>query len=151
MFIEKTDFHQRPLFFIKKLDYTYLYRYQFTQRYKLSKIDPVSIEEVNKNQALRHRIREIMHREQWDKVTDFIEENFPNVDYTIDMFSNWFARLGFEKAQTFCKFGDFMRYLTFVKGYTELNILVPPRVSRCIYYVKHKTTYFYSILDQLVK
>ena len=66
------------------------------------------------------------------------------------MFSNWFSRLGFEKAQTFCKFGDFMRYLTFVKDFTEVNIMVPPRVSKSIYYVKNKT-YMHSILDKLVE
>ena len=72
------------------------------------------------------------------------------MDYTIDMFSIWFAKLGFEKAQTFCKFGDFMRYLVYVKGYTEVNAIVPPQTSRIVYYIKNKTTYMYEMLDQLV-
>ena len=91
-----------------------------------------------------------MHREQWDKVVAFIEDTFPEGNYTIDMFSTWFAKLGFEKAQTFCKFGDFMRYLTCVKGYSEVNIIVPPRSSRSIFYIKNKT-YLHSMLDQLIE
>jgi hypothetical protein len=59
-----------------------------------------------------------MHREQWDKLIDYIETICPDVDFTISMFSTWFGKLGFEKSQTFCKFGDFMRYLTYVRGYT---------------------------------
>lgn len=62
MFIEKTDFHQRPLFFLKNLDYTWLYQYQFSPRYQLSGKDPVSQEEINHSEPIRHRIREIMHR-----------------------------------------------------------------------------------------
>lgn len=58
-----------------------------------------------------------MHREQWDKMINFIENVYPKVDYTIDMFSFWFAYLGFEKAQTLSKFRDFTRYLTHVRGY----------------------------------
>ncbi len=95
----------------------WLYNYQFTERYKKSNIEPLTIEEVNKNDIVRNRIREIMHREQWDKFINFIELTFPDADYTIQMFSAWFAKLGFEKGQTFCKFGDFMRYLIYVKGY----------------------------------
>jgi hypothetical protein len=91
-----------------------------------------------------------MHREQWDKVVAFIEQAFPEGNYTIHMFSTWFAKLGFEKAQTFCKFGDFMRYLTYVKGYTEVNIVVPPRLSRSIFYIKNKT-FLYEMLDQLIE
>ena len=150
MFIEKTDFHQRPLFFIKKLDYTWLYLYQFTDRYKKTGKELMSVEEINKDEGSRNRIREILHRQQWDKVVSFLENLFPNADYTIDMFSSWFSRLGFEKAQTLCKFGDFMRYLTFVKGFTEINVMVPPRVSKSIYYVKNNT-FMNSILDQLVE
>ncbi len=92
-----------------------------------------------------------MHREQWDKFITFIENTFVNVDYTISMFSNWFARMGFEKAQTMSKFGDFMRYLTFVKGYTELNIVAPPLLCRCIYYVKkNSTTRMNKYLEELI-
>lgn len=67
------------------------------------------------------------------------------------MYSLWFAKLGFEKGQTFCKFGDFMRYLIYVRGYVELNIVVPPMLARNIYFVKNKTTMMYSLLDDLVK
>lgn len=65
------------------------------------------------------------------------------------MFSNWFGRLGFEKSQTFCKFGDFMRYLCYVKGYSEVNIIVPPHLVRSIYYIKNKSTYMYEMLPYL--
>lgn len=93
-----------------------------------------------------------MHREQWDKLVAFIEKTFVEVDYSISMFSNWFARLGFEKAQTFCKFGDFMRYLIYVKGYVEVNMVVPPLISRSIYYVKSDSkTRMHQYLDELVK
>ena len=95
MFIDKTDFHQRPLFFVKNLDYVWLHSYQFSPRYKLSGHLPVSQEEINRNEPLRHRIREIMHREQWDKVLTFLEATFPEANFTIDMLSCWFARLGF--------------------------------------------------------
>jgi hypothetical protein len=118
MFLERTDFHQRPLFFIKNLDYIWLYRYQFTERYKKTGNEPLSVAEINKNESIRNRIREILHREQWDKFISFIESLCPSVDYTISMFSTWFGKLGFEKSQTLCKFGDFMQYLTYVKGYS---------------------------------
>jgi hypothetical protein len=81
-----------------------------------------------------------MHREQWDKFIDYVEKLSPDVDYTISMFSTWFGKLGFEKAQTFCKFGDFMRYLSHVRGYTEVNIVVPPLTSRSVYFIKPKFT-----------
>lgn len=42
MFLDKTDFHQRPLFFVRQLDYYWLYHYQFTERYKKANIEPVS-------------------------------------------------------------------------------------------------------------
>jgi hypothetical protein len=146
MFLEKTDFHQRPLFFLRHLDYTWLYRYQFTPRYQLANTPAVPLEEINKDERLRHRIRDILHREQWDKVIAFIEETFPEADFTIDTFSAWFAALGLEKAQTCCKFGDFMRYLTCVKGYVEVNVVVPPRVGRSIFYLKQRGTFLHSRL-----
>ena len=62
LFLEKSDFHQRPLFFIKNLDYLYLYNYQFSERYKKSGIAPVSVADINKKDDIRTRIREIMHR-----------------------------------------------------------------------------------------
>ena len=49
MFLDKTDFHQRPLFFVRQLDYYWLYNYQFSDRYKKAGIDPVSQNEINKN------------------------------------------------------------------------------------------------------
>ena len=67
------------------------------------------------------------------------------------MLSNWFSRLGFEKAQTRCKYGDFIRYLRCVKGYTEVNIIVPPHLSRVVYFIKNKNTYMYSQLENLVE
>ena len=59
------------------------------------------------------------------------------------MFSNWFARFGFEKAQTMCKFGDFMRYLTHTKGYIEVFIVIPPLLTRSIFLIKSKNTFLY--------
>ena len=72
MFIEKTDFYQRPIFFIKYLDYTWLYRYQYSERYKKSNNSLLTQAEINKNESVRNRIREIMHREQWDKFIIYI-------------------------------------------------------------------------------
>lgn len=71
------------------------------------------------------------------------------MDYTISMFSTWFGKIGFEKAQTFCKFGDFIRYLAFVKGYAEVNIVVPPLTTRSVYFIKHKSTYMSQQLEAI--
>ena len=145
MFTEKTDFYQKPLFFIKQLDYNWLFSYQFSERYQKSKHPVLTLQEINKHEDARNRIRQIMHREQWDKVLNFIQTIYPDTDYTIDMISFWFAYLGFEKAQTQSKFRDFTKYLTNVKGYHELFIVVPPRTQRSLYLVKHNTYLFQHI------
>jgi hypothetical protein len=72
---------------------------------------------------------------------DYVEGLCPEVDFTISMFSTWFGKLGFEKSQTLCKFGDFMRYLTYVRGYSEINIVVPPLTARYVYFVRNNGTY----------
>jgi hypothetical protein len=65
------------------------------------------------------------------------------------MFSTWFGKLGFEKSQTCCKFGDFMRYLVYVRGYTEVNIIVPPLTSRSVYFVRPNGTYMNERLPHI--
>ena len=72
---------------------------------------------------------------------DYIEALCPDVDFSISMFSTWFGKLGFEKSQTCCKFGDFMRYLVYVHGYSEVNIIVPPLTTRSVYFVRSNGTY----------
>ena len=57
IFLDKSDFHQRPLFMIKNLDYLWLYNYQFSERYKKAGIAPLSLGELKKNEAVRTRIR----------------------------------------------------------------------------------------------
>ena len=65
------------------------------------------------------------------------------------MFSSWFAKLGFEKAQTRCKFGDFMRYLNNVRGYYEANLVVPPLMTRSVYYLHGADTYLQERIEMV--
>jgi hypothetical protein len=69
--------------------------------------------------------------------------------------SHWYAKLGFEKAQTDCKFGDFMRYLVHVKGYSEVYIVLPPRLERIVYFINIRNnsnkTYLYHNIEEILE
>lgn len=79
---------------------------------------------------------------------NYIDEKYPKVDYPINFLSLWFGKLGFEKSQTFCKFGDFIRYIVFVRGYVEANIIVPPLTSRSVFFIK-AGTYLHEHVDSI--
>ena len=44
-----------------------------------------------------------------------------------------------------------MRYLVYVRGYTEVNIVVPPHINRSIYFLKSEDTYMYSMKEKLIE
>jgi len=66
---------------------------------------------------------------------DALIEKHPAVDFSMSYLSKWFSKLGFEKPQTRCKFADFVRYLVFVRGFKEVNIIMPPRLEKAVFLV----------------
>ena len=79
-----------------------------------------------------------MHRENWDGLVDFLEQKFPETDLPISMVSLWYAKFGFDKPQTRCKFGDFLKYMKHVRNYIQVDIIVPPSTFQSIWMLNLK-------------
>ena len=80
-----------------------------------------------------------MHRENWDGFLDFLEQKFPHTNYPISFISFWYANFGFDKPQTRCKFGDFLKYAMFVRKYIQIDIVFPPNTQPSIYLVNSES------------
>lgn len=76
-----------------------------------------------------------MHRENWDGFIDFLEVKFPCTDYPVSFLSAWFARFGFDKPQTRCKFGDFLKYIMNVRKYYQVETILPPSTEYSIIFI----------------
>ena len=125
------------------MPYQVLYDYQFSERYQRSKVPVHSSKEISKERTIRFRIREIMHRENWDGFIEYLESSYPEADFPISFLSYWFGKFGFDKPQTRCKFGDFLKYLINVRRYYQVEMLVPPSVLYSVWFIdsQRKLTY----------
>ena len=84
-----------------------------------------------------------MHREEWDQLIDWMEEEYPHADFSISMLSFIYACAGFDKPATRCRFGDFMKYMMQARNYSQVNIIVPPSLLEQIFMINRnkKETY----------
>jgi hypothetical protein len=89
----------------------------------------VSLDEIEEDHKVRIRIREVMHREEWDKVIDWLEDECPHGDLTISIISLVYAWVGFDKPATRCKFSDFIKYMMHVRKYIQIEIVLPPALK----------------------
>jgi hypothetical protein len=44
-----------------------------------------------------------------------------------------------------------MRYMTNVRGYIEANIIIPPRTSKSVFYIKKGKTYLWEKIELVKK
>ena len=70
---------------------------------------------------------------------NFLEQKFPHTNYPISFISFWYANFGFDKPQTRCKFGDFLKYAMFVHKYIQIDIVFPPNTQPSIYLVNSES------------
>lgn len=134
------------MFILKNVKYYVLYEYQFTERFKKSNLPVHDIDTISNDRSVRIRIREIMHRENWDGFIDFLESRYPDTNYPISFISFWYANFGFDKPQTRCKFGDFLKYSMFVRKYIQVDIIFPPNTFPSIFLVNSNKKH--TILEQ---